>query len=134
GGAAGARTGGADSGAGLPSAPVVIDGITLFRVAGTSLFPADKRAAVIASRIKTLAADRAVPVDALRPVEIENGASIETPGHHVMTVFDTEARHESMDRRLLTEALLRSVRGAVLDYRASRTPDALIRSAAYLGV
>src|SRR5262249_13993922 len=87
------QTRGPDSEAELPSAPVVIDGITLFRVRGTSLFPADKRAAVIASRIKTLAADRAVPVDALRPVEIENGASIETPGHHVMTVFDTEARH-----------------------------------------
>ena len=124
----------ADSEAELPSAPVVIDGITLFRVRGTSLFPADKRAAVIASRIKALAADRAVPVDALHPVEIETGASIEAPGHHVMTVFDTEARYESMDRRLLTEALLRTIRGAVVAYREARTPEALIRSAVYFGV
>ena len=124
----------ADSEAELPSAPVVIDGTTLFSVRGTSLFPADKRAAVIASRIKAFAADRAVPVDALRPVEIENGASIEAAGHHVMTVFDTEARYESMDRRLLTEALLRSIQGAVVAYRGARTREALIRSAVYFGV
>jgi len=128
------QTRGADSEAELPSAPVVIDGTTLFRVRGTSLFPADKRAAAIASRIKALAADRAVPVDALRSVEIEAGASIEAPGYHVMTVFDTEARYESLDRRLLTEALLRSIRGAVVAYREARTREALIRSAVYSGV
>ena len=129
-----AQTRGADSEAELPSAPVVIDGSTLFRVRGTSLFPADRRAAGIASRIRELAADRTVPVDALRPVEIETGASIEAPGHHVMTVFDTEARYESVDRRLLTEALLRTIRGAVADYREARTRAALLRSAAYSGL
>src|SRR5215470_6433369 len=129
-----AQTRGADSEAELPSAPVVIDGSTLFRVRGTSLFPADIRATGIANRIKAFAADRTVPVDALRPVEIETGASIEAAGHHVMTVFDTEARYESMDRRLLTEALLRSIQGAVVAYRGARTREALIRSAVYFGV
>src|SRR5215813_11393513 len=128
------QTRGADSEAEVPPASVVIDGNTLFSVRGTSLFPAEKRAAGIASRIRVLAADRAVPVDAVHAVEIENGASIETPGHHVMTVFDTEARYESMDRRLLTEALLRSIRGAVVAYREARTREALIRSAVYFGV
>src|SRR4029450_12873912 len=47
----------ADSEADLPSAPVVIDGAVLFRVRGTSVFPADKRAAAIASRIRGRAAD-----------------------------------------------------------------------------
>src|SRR5262249_10211439 len=62
---------GDDSDVALPSAPVVIDGTTLFRVRGTSVFPAEKRAAAIASRISALAADRAVPVEAVRTVETE---------------------------------------------------------------
>ena len=40
----------------LASAPVVIDGDVLFRVRGTSAFPAEKRAAAIAGRIEALAA------------------------------------------------------------------------------
>src|SRR5215813_374570 len=128
------QTRGADSEAEVPPASVVIDGNTLFSVRGTSLFPAEKRAAGIASRIRVLAADRAVPVDAVHAVEIEGGASIEAPGHRVMTVFDTEARYESMDRRLLTEALVRTIRGAVVDYRGARSREALIRSAAYSGL
>jgi hypothetical protein len=57
----------------LPSAPVEIDGNVLFRVRGTSAFPAEKRAAAIAGRIEALAADARVPADAVRTVEVENG-------------------------------------------------------------
>jgi len=48
------------------SAPVEIDGRVLFRVRGTSSFPARVRAAGIAERIRQLAADRSVPPDARR--------------------------------------------------------------------
>src|SRR5262245_65238809 len=60
-----------DSEVGAPSAPVVIDGRTLFRVRGTSSFSAERRAAGIAGRIKALAADRAISLDAVRAVEME---------------------------------------------------------------
>jgi small-conductance mechanosensitive channel len=124
----------ADSEADLPSAPVVIDGAVLFRVRGTSVFPADKRAAAIASRIRALAADRTVPADAVHAVETEIGSAIEAGGHRVMMVVEADARYESLSRKVLTEALVRTVREAVTSYRQARSRDALIRTAAYSGV
>src|SRR5213596_1774649 len=43
---------------GTATAPVVVDGVTLFRVRGLSAYPADERASVIADRIRAAAADR----------------------------------------------------------------------------
>ena len=123
-----------DSEADLPSAPVVLDGTTLFRVRGTSAFPADRRAAAIAGRIRDLAADRIVPVDAVRPVDTPIGTAIEAPDHRVMMVSDADARYESMDRHVLTDALLRTVREAVAGYRQARSREALTRSAVSIGV
>jgi small-conductance mechanosensitive channel len=118
----------------LPSAPVVVDGAVLFRVRGTSVFPADKRAAAIASRIGALAADRKVPADAMRSVEVEIGSAIEAGGHRVMIVTDADARYESVARKTLTEALVRTISGAVADYRQARSREALLRTAGYSGV
>src|SRR5262245_52033469 len=67
-----------------PSAPVVIDGRTLFRVRGTSSFPAERRAAGIAERIKMVAADRSVSPDAVRAVEMEIGTAIFVGRERVM--------------------------------------------------
>ena len=124
----------ADSEADLPSAPVVIDGGVLFRVRGTSVFPADKRAAAIASRIRALAADRTVPADAVHAVETEIGSAIEADGHRVMMVVEADARYESLSRKVLTEALVRTIREEVTSYRQARSREALIRTAVYSGV
>ena len=78
----------ADSEAGALSAPVVIDGRTLFRVRGTSSFSAERRAAGIAGRIKAVAADRTVSPDAVRAVETELGTAIFGGRERVMVVFD----------------------------------------------
>src|SRR5262245_14190135 len=128
------QTQGADSEAELPSAPVVIDGTPLFRVRGTSSFPADKRAAAIASRIKALAADRAVPADAVRAVETETGSDLVADGHRLMTVLDADARYEALRRSVLAEALVRTIRATVTDYRQARSQEALIRTAVRGGV
>jgi small-conductance mechanosensitive channel len=120
-----------DSEAELPSAPVVVDGITLFRVRGTSVFPAEKRAVAIANRIRELAADRKVPADALHAVETEFGSAIEAGSHRVMLVVEADARHESVSRKTLTEVLVRTIAAAVTEYRQVRSRDALLRAAVY---
>ena len=112
-----------------PSAPVVIDGRVLFRVRGTSAFPAERRAAAIVSRIEALAADRAVSADAVRSVEGEIGDAIVAEGHRVMVVLEADARQESLDRKVLTELVVRAIRTAVTDYRQARSREALLRSA-----
>src|SRR5262245_47227383 len=53
----------------VPSAPVVVDGDTLFRVRGVTAFPADERAEAIADRIVQAAANRWVPTSSLRVVD-----------------------------------------------------------------
>jgi small-conductance mechanosensitive channel len=124
----------ADSEAGALSAPVVIDGRTLFRVRGTSSFSAERRAAGIAGRIKAVAADRTVSPDAVRAVETELGTAIFGGRERVMVVFDADAQLESLGRKTLAELLVRTMREAVADYRLARTRDALLRSAAYAAV
>jgi len=128
------QTRGADSEAELPSAPVVIDGSVLFRVRGTSVFPADKRAAGIASRIKALAADRTVSADAVRAVEVETGSAIVADGHRVMVVLDADARYESVRPKVFTEAVVHAIRAAVTDYRQARSREASIRTAVRSGI
>ena len=117
-----------------PSAPVVIDGRTLFRVRGTSSFSAERRAAGIAGRIKAVAADRTVPPDAVRAVETELGTAIFGGRERVMVVFDADAQLESLGRKTLAELLVRTMREAVASYRQARTREALLRSAAYAAV
>ena len=48
------------------TAPVVLDGYTLFQVRGARSYPAERRAGEIADRIGRVAADRSVPVDSLK--------------------------------------------------------------------
>jgi len=124
----------ADSEAGALSAPVVIDGRTLFRVRGTSSFSAERRAAGIAGRIKAVAADRTVPLDAVRAVETELGTAIFGGRERVMVVFDADAQLESLGRKTLAELLVRTMREAVASYRQARTREALLQSAAYAAV
>jgi small-conductance mechanosensitive channel len=120
----------ADLEAELPTAPVVIDGKVLFRVRGTSAFPAERRAAVIAERIATLAADRAVSADAVHPVEIDIGTAIAADGHRLMVVGDSDAQLESVQLKVLAQLFLSAIRQAVVDYRQARSREALVGSAA----
>ena len=124
----------ADSEAEVPSAPVMIDGRALFRVRGTSSFPAERRAAGIAERIKAVADDRTVSPDAVRGVETEIGTAIFGGRERVMVVFEADARLESLQRKTLAELLVNTIREAVASYRQARTREALLRSAAYAAV
>ncbi|MGH7305214.1 MAG: mechanosensitive ion channel family protein [Candidatus Rokuibacteriota bacterium] len=114
----------------LPSAPVMLDGEVLFRVRGTSSFPPERRAAVIESRIKALAGDRAVAAEAVRAVQGELGDTIVADGHRIMVVQDADARWESLERRALAEAVVSAIRTAVTDYRRARSREVLLGGAA----
>jgi small-conductance mechanosensitive channel len=128
------QTHGVDPEAEHATAPVVIDDTVLFRVRGTTSYPAEKRAAAIAGRIRELAADRAVAPDALRPVETPIGTAIEANTHRVMQVIDADAQRESVDRKVLVEIVIGTIRKAVIDYRQARSREALIGGAVRAGV
>jgi small-conductance mechanosensitive channel len=113
----------------LPTAPVIVDGNVLFRVRGTSAFPAARRAAGIAERIAAVAADPTVSADAVHGVDSEIGSVIVADRHRVMAVVDSDARLESVHPKVLTELFVRAIRQAVVDYRQARSREALLGSA-----
>jgi hypothetical protein len=121
----------ADADAELPVAAVEIDGNVLHRVRGLSALTAEKRAAAIAARIKALAADASVPPDAIQRVEIESGTAIVAGSQRLMVVLEADARLESMDRKVLADIIMGSIRDAVANYRRARTREALITSALF---
>jgi small-conductance mechanosensitive channel len=116
---------------GTPTAPVTLDGVTLFKVRGVSAFPAEQRAGAIAGRVQAVAADATVSADALRVVEAEHGSEIRAVDQLVMTVLDADARIEGIDRRLLAEAYRRRIASAMTAYRQDRSASVLMASAGY---
>lgn len=121
----------ADADADVPSVAVEIDGNVLLRVRGLSALTAEKRAAAIAARIKALAADASVPPDAIQRVEIESGTALVAGSQRLMVVLEADAKLESMDRKVLANVIMGSIREAVANYRQARTREALINSALF---
>jgi small-conductance mechanosensitive channel len=113
----------------LPSASVEVDGRALFRVRGTTSFPADKRAQAIADRIKALAARPDFKADDLSAVESEIGTAIQAGRERVLLVTEADARLEGIERRVLAAAYVDRTREAIAAYRGARTRDALTKSA-----
>ncbi|HEU4525428.1 MAG TPA: mechanosensitive ion channel family protein [Gemmatimonadales bacterium] len=117
--------------AGEPAvAPVILDGDTLFSVRGVSSFPAERRAARIASAIRDFAADRAVPTQSLVVEEQALGSVLTAGGQRVMAVVDADAELEGVSRSLLAEAYRQRIAEAAAEYRREREPAALWRSLA----
>lgn len=124
------KDGTADADSDLPSAPVEIDGHVLFLVRGTSVLPAEKRAAAIVARIETLAADGNVAVEAVRPVEFESGTGIFAGNQRLLVVLEADAQLESVDRKVLASTIVHRIQEAITLYRQERSRDALIAKAA----
>jgi small-conductance mechanosensitive channel len=115
-------------------APVEIDGQVLFRVRGTSSFPAGQRAAAIRERIEAVAADRSIRSDALRLDITENTMTIRAGDQTLMVITDGDARLEHLNHEYLANIHLKRISQAIDDYRGMRSRDVLLRSGLYAGV
>jgi len=113
------------------TAPVVVDGVTLFRVTGVSAYPAEKRAQAIADHIRAVAANRAYAPQALRLEEEPIGTRILAGSQLIMIVIDADARLEGVRRPVLAQACLSRIGEAVTDFRRDREPKLLIRHGLY---
>ena len=122
---------GTEAEAAQETAPVTLDGKTLFRVRGVTAYPAEIRAKDISARIRALARDDAVPPHALRVVEQEDRSNIYAGDRSVVSVFDADARLEGVDRPLLAKIFLKRIAGAVESYRRDRAPRVLLKNTLY---
>lgn len=117
------------AGIGERMAPVEVDGVTLFRVAGIQAFPAEERARAIADRIKAVAADLKISGKALRVVDAQDRSNILIGERLVMSVFDVEADIEGVPRQILAEVYQRKISEAINAYRQDRSPRRLAQAA-----
>jgi len=118
-----------DSTVNIQSAPVKLDGHTLFRVRGVSAYPADQRARVIADRIRAVAKDHAFNAQDIKVNETQFSEQIVAGNLVIVNLFDVDAQLEQVRRQSLAVAYLLRVQQAVIDYRRERQPDVLIRHA-----
>ena len=116
------------------SAVVEIDGAPLFRVRGTTGYPAEVRAQAIADRIEAVARDERVAAEAITVVDVDGRSEVLAGKQRLLVVFDVDAQLEQTERSVLAQAVLIRVREAVLDYRRSRSHEALAESAVKAGI
>lgn len=115
----------------IHTAPVVVDGMTLFSVRGVSAYPAEKRAEEIADRIRTVAANHDYSPQWLQSREVPLGTQLVADAQPIMTLFDSDARLEGVRRQVLAQAYLQKVTKAIDTFRHDREPKLLIWHSAY---
>ncbi len=111
------------------TAPVEIDGTVLFHVRGVPSYPAEARAEAIAQRIKAAAADRRIAPEDIQSAEVELGTGIFAGSQRLMIVFDVDVTVPSLPRKALADLFVAKIQGAIVDYRQSRSRQALLASA-----
>ncbi len=110
-------------------APVQIDGKELFAVTGVSAAPAEERANVIANRIKAIAADQSIAPGSIYSSDTEYGTAIFAGQQRLMIVFDRDLHDQSFPRKVVAELFVSKIQNAIVEYRAARSRQALMRSA-----
>ena len=108
-----------------PTAPVVLDGVTLFRVRGISSYPAERRAAEIANRIAAVAADRAIPAESLTVQDTPTASIVVAKGQRLFGVLDADAELEGLTRQLVARAYRGRVAEAITEFRRDREASTL---------
>jgi small-conductance mechanosensitive channel len=110
------------------SAPVVIDGVELFRVSGSTSLPSAERARNVSARIIAAAHDSSIAPAAVATQPREGRIDIVAGNRHLVAVVDTDAALEGVS--LADTALLRAVRirEALTRYRADRSTDSITRA------
>ena len=115
--------------AGQATAPVVIDGVELFRVRGVTAFPAAQRAREITDRLRAFADNRAIPPESLTVREAPEGTYVDGGGRPLFAVLDADASLEGVSRQILAEVYRTRVIAAVQAFRHAREPAVVSQNA-----
>ena len=115
------------------TAPVIVDGVALFRVRGVSALPAEERARLISDRIASVAGNPALTPDSLRIEETELASRILADRQLVLGVYDADGQVEGVRRQVLALTHVDRIRTAIVAYRAEHTGAAVQRAAVRAG-
>lgn len=111
------------------TAPVVVDGRTLFEVRGVPSYPAEKRAGETVEQIIAAAKDDGLSTEMLRVEPGEHGDEIRIGDLLLMTIVASDAKLAGVRRPVLIEARMEVVRVAIDAYREDRTQKKLLQNA-----
>ncbi len=110
------------------SAPVTIDGVELFRVAGSTSLPSAERARNVSARIIAAAHDSGIAAAAITTQPADGRIDIVAGNRHLVAVVAPDASLEGLS--LADAALLRAMRikEALIRYRADRSTDSIAQA------
>ncbi|MBK8869713.1 MAG: mechanosensitive ion channel [Elusimicrobia bacterium] len=120
----------------LSEAPVRVDGKTIFHVRGAPNYPAEKRADEISERISRFAAESFLSTATIKIIPHDEFSVIQGGDRFIMRVFDVDSTIPGLSHKGFSELLNNFLVKAILDFRQSRTPLALLKdtSLAALGL
>lgn len=113
------------------TAPVVIDGETLFQLVGISSLPAQERAELVRQRIIDAAHDPSFNTADLR-VDAQDKFHVIMAGNtRILGLVELDARTEGVSLGLLAAAHRNRIANAIDEYRADRGTDRLLRNGVF---
>ncbi|MEJ2123103.1 MAG: hypothetical protein P8Z76_20930 [Alphaproteobacteria bacterium] len=112
------------------SAPVIIDGKLLFRLRGTTAFPAPVRATRVTQNIKEIARNTAIEPDSIKIVASKSERRIVVGDRSILTIVDADAEFEAVAIGMLAALKRKRIVQAIKEYRLERSPEVL-RARAY---
>jgi len=113
------------------TAPVMFEGKILFYVRGITSFPAKERARLISERMKTIAENDSINSGSLRVEELADRSNILAGKVFVVSILDTDAEIEGLDRPIVAEVIKTNIVKAINSYRYERSSSVLIKKALF---
>lgn len=110
------------------TAPVIIDGKTLFSLRGVSAYPAERRVAEVRSAILEAARDPTITLESFRVEHGEEFSVLYAGDGLLFRVFEVDAEAEALQRELLAQVYLRSITETVAEYREARSSETLLHN------
>ena len=113
---------------GVFRAPVIVDGVELFLVRGSTALPGSERAEMVASRIVEVAVSNTSKTVAVTFNSVELGEEILADGEMITIVTTEDADLEQLSPAVLTKLQGDAIREAIIAYRSARTKEARVHS------
>jgi len=113
---------------GIHTAPVIIDGETLFSLRGVSAYPAERRAAMVRQGILSAAKNPSIAVADVRVVESGERSEIYAGQTRLFSLYDEDAELEALQRPLLASIYREAIVTAIQNYREDRSSPTLLRN------